>query len=83
MGDVHHLPHEDARGQEALRWRGKPVVGYEVYAADDRAQAKGYAHLTLLTRLPPDSRRAEQRNASDRPPAAAERTRRRRPPGLC
>ena len=27
----------------------KPVIGCEVYVADDRkAQAKGYAHLTLL-----------------------------------
>src|SRR5205809_5419949 len=27
----------------------KPIVGCEVYVADDRrAQAKGYAHLTLL-----------------------------------
>src|SRR5579862_5367741 len=34
---------------EARRQGVKPVIGCEVYVADDRrAQAKGYAHLTLL-----------------------------------
>jgi DNA polymerase-3 subunit alpha len=36
--------YREARGQGV-----KPIVGCEVYVADDRrAQAKGYAHLTLL-----------------------------------
>src|SRR5947208_14850991 len=37
---------------KAARGTGvKPVIGCEVYVADDRrAQAKGYAHLTLLAR---------------------------------
>ena len=37
---------------KAARGTGvKPVIGCEVYVADDRkAQQKGYAHLTLLAR---------------------------------
>ena len=36
---------------EARKQGVKPVIGCEVYVADDRrAQAKGYAHLTLLAR---------------------------------
>src|SRR5687768_1102620 len=35
--------------REAKKVGVKPIVGCEVYVADDRkAQAKGYAHLTLL-----------------------------------
>src|SRR6266542_1546892 len=35
--------------REAKRHGIKPIIGCEVYVADDRhAQAKGYAHLTLL-----------------------------------
>src|SRR5690349_11460944 len=35
--------------REAHKQGVKPIVGCEVYVADDRhAQAKGYAHLTLL-----------------------------------
>src|SRR5437763_4745112 len=35
--------------KEAAKHGVKPVIGCEVYVADDRrAQAKGYAHLTLL-----------------------------------
>src|SRR5438094_6367273 len=35
--------------REAAKHGVKPVIGCEVYVADDRrAQAKGYAHLTLL-----------------------------------
>src|SRR5690349_23239861 len=35
--------------REAGKQGVKPVIGCEVYVADDRrAQAKGYAHLTLL-----------------------------------
>ncbi|HLX21559.1 MAG TPA: PHP domain-containing protein, partial [Gaiellaceae bacterium] len=35
--------------KEARKQGIKPVIGCEVYVADDRrAQAKGYAHLTLL-----------------------------------
>src|SRR5437870_8466710 len=36
--------------KEAAKHGVRPVIGCEVYVADDRrAQAKGYAHLTLLT----------------------------------
>src|SRR5581483_1049947 len=36
---------------EARKHGVKPVIGCEVYVAEDRrAQAKGYAHLTLLAR---------------------------------
>src|SRR5437870_13618481 len=35
--------------KEAAKHGVRPVIGCEVYVADDRrAQAKGYAHLTLL-----------------------------------
>ena len=35
--------------REARKQGVKPVIGCEVYVTDDRrAQAKGYAHLTLL-----------------------------------
>jgi DNA polymerase III subunit alpha len=37
--------------QKAQRTGVKPIIGCEVYVADDRrAQQKGYAHLTLLAR---------------------------------
>ena len=34
--------------REAGKYGVKPIIGCEVYVADDRRQAKGYAHLTLL-----------------------------------
>src|SRR5438128_11173366 len=37
--------------RESKKHGVKPLIGCEVYVADDRrAQAKGYAHLTLLAR---------------------------------
>ncbi len=43
--------------QEATKQGVKPLIGCEVYVADDRkAQQKGYAHLTLLTTEKPSKR---------------------------
>ena len=44
------LPRRHHRARQGGQGNGiKPVIGCEVYVADDRrAQAKGYAHLTLL-----------------------------------